>query len=143
VAAATTFAVGKPPAAPAGLLAVAASATQVNLTWTDKSSNETGFVIDRSANGGATWTRIQQTVANVVAYSDTTALANTSYMYRVRAISATGFSGAIADTVSTPASFAKSGKLAKTLAGAASQAAADAALADQVWLGTVGNRRVV
>src|SRR5262249_15888998 len=40
-----------PPAAPTGLTASAASSTRVNLTWTDKSGNETGFKIERSTNG--------------------------------------------------------------------------------------------
>src|SRR5207237_1362107 len=39
-----------PPAAPTGLVATAASQTTIRLTWTDNSSNETGFKIERSTN---------------------------------------------------------------------------------------------
>ena len=51
---ATTF--SNPPAAPFGLTATAASASQINLAWTDNSSDESGFKIERSGDGGANWT---------------------------------------------------------------------------------------
>ena len=48
------------PAAPTGLVAVAASATRVNLTWVDRSSNETGFRVLRCVGTKCTprpWSR--------------------------------------------------------------------------------------
>src|SRR5207302_9691012 len=39
------------PAAPSNLVAVAAGVSQINLTWTDNSNNETGFKVDRSSDG--------------------------------------------------------------------------------------------
>jgi autotransporter-associated beta strand protein len=39
-----------PPAAPGGLMATALSDTQISLAWTDNSTNETSFLIERSAN---------------------------------------------------------------------------------------------
>src|SRR5207244_7518035 len=39
------------PDAPSGLAAVAVAANQVNLSWTDNSSNETGFKIEQSLDG--------------------------------------------------------------------------------------------
>ncbi len=44
---------GAAPAAPTSLAAAGASATQVDLTWTEIAINETGFVVERSDNGGA------------------------------------------------------------------------------------------
>jgi PKD repeat protein len=77
--------------APSNLLATAISRSQINLTWTDNSTNEDGFKIERCA--GATCTNFSQiaTVAtNVKAYSNTGLKKNTSYRYRVRAFNAAG-----------------------------------------------------
>ena len=38
------------PAAPSGLTASAASSSQINLSWTDNSNNETGFKIDQATS---------------------------------------------------------------------------------------------
>ncbi len=48
-ASATTLALVLP-AAPSNLVATAFSASQINLTWTDNATNETGFTIQRSTN---------------------------------------------------------------------------------------------
>src|SRR4029077_20794534 len=45
------------PASPTTLGAVAASSSQINLSWTDNSSDETGFKIERSIDG-KTFTQI-------------------------------------------------------------------------------------
>ncbi|MCC6535929.1 MAG: fibronectin type III domain-containing protein, partial [Bryobacterales bacterium] len=83
---------GGGPSAPAGLSAVAASATQVNLSWTDTSSNETGFKVERSADGGG-FAQIATVSANVSTYADTSASGGVAYAYRVRASNASGDSG--------------------------------------------------
>jgi tripartite motif-containing protein 71 len=77
------------PAAPTNLVATAVSRSQVNLTWTDNSSNETGFKIERCK--GATCTNFTQIVTvgvNVTSYANTGLNANTTYRYRVRAYNA-------------------------------------------------------
>jgi predicted phage tail protein len=82
------------PAAPTNLVATAVSRSQVNLTWTDNSSNETGFKIERCK--GATCTNFTQIVTvgvNVTSYANTGLNANTTYRYRVRAYNASGNSG--------------------------------------------------
>lgn len=80
------------PAAPSGLTATATSASDIHLTWTDNSSNEDGFKIDRSADGSTGWTQVQQTVANAASCDDTGLSAGTSYYYRVCAYNAGGTS---------------------------------------------------
>src|ERR1043166_9319224 len=63
-----------PPAirAPIGLTATAVSATKINLAWTDSTTNETGFRVDRSS--GAACTNFAQVgtnlAANTVAFTD-------------------------------------------------------------------------
>jgi carboxypeptidase T len=79
------------PAAPGTLTATAASRTQINLTWKDLSSNETGFTIERCA--GASCTRFAQVALvgpNVTTYANTGLRTSTTFRYRVRAYNAVG-----------------------------------------------------
>ena len=48
VASATTL---PPPTAPGNLAAAAVSSSRIDLTWTDNSSNEQGFKVERSTDG--------------------------------------------------------------------------------------------
>jgi len=91
-ASATTFAAPPPlPAAPTALTATAISRTQINLAWTDNSSNESGFKIERCKNPNCTnFAQIAQVGANVATFTDTTVTKNTAYSYRVRAFNAAG-----------------------------------------------------
>jgi beta propeller repeat protein len=73
-------------AAPTTLVAKAANARQVNLTWVDKSTNETGFSIERRLGTTGSWAEVGTVGAGIKAYTDTTTDPNTSYGYRVRAI---------------------------------------------------------
>ncbi len=87
------------PAAPSALTATAISRSRIDLAWTDNSSNETGFQIERSRAGGA-FSLIATTAANATTYSDTTGLTpNKLFSYRVRAINAAG-SSAFSNTAS-------------------------------------------
>jgi len=76
------------PAAPTGLKVTAVSATSVQLTWTDKSSNETGFRIERSTPATG-WTLLA-TVAPDAASFTTTVELDTPSSFRVRANGAAG-----------------------------------------------------
>jgi len=91
-ASATTSAPPPPlPAAPSGLSATAASSTQINLSWTDNSGNESGFRIERCKNPNCTnFAQIAQVGAGVTTFADTTVNRNTAYNYRVRAFNAAG-----------------------------------------------------
>ncbi len=82
------------PSAPANLSANASSPSQVNLSWTDNSGNETGFYIERCVNLNCTnFAQIAQTASNITSHSITGLTAGVTYRYRVRAFNATGLSG--------------------------------------------------
>ena len=55
-----TVIAGSPPAAPFNLGAIAIGSTQVQVTWTDGSNNEAGFRLQRSTNGGTSWTLLAE-----------------------------------------------------------------------------------
>jgi parallel beta-helix repeat protein len=76
--------------APSGLAATAISSVRVDLSWTDNSSDETGFKIERKTGEGGTYAQIATRSANVTTYSNTGLTQNTIYYYRVRAYNASG-----------------------------------------------------
>ncbi|MCH6256115.1 fibronectin type III domain-containing protein [Puniceicoccaceae bacterium K14] len=88
-----TFGTASPPAAPSSLAANSISSSQIDLSWTDNSSDETGFEIDRKTGSGGTYSQIASLGANVSSYSDTGLSSSTNYFYRVRATNANGDSG--------------------------------------------------
>jgi hypothetical protein len=103
VANTTTPAAPLPPAAPGSLAASAASSVQINLTWADLSSDETGFKVERSLDGINGWTQIGTTLAGVTSYADGARTANTTYWYRVRATNTAGDSDySNIDSATTP-----------------------------------------
>lgn len=75
-----------PPSDPTNLAATPKSYTEVQLTWTDNSINETGFKIERSTDGFS-FTMIKVVGASITTYSDTGLVPNTSYYYRVKGYS--------------------------------------------------------
>ena len=79
------------PAAPSDLAATLLAGPQVNLTWTDNATDETGFVIERSDNGGA-FSVLANVAADVLSYEDMSVAAGNSYDYRVAAVNAGGAS---------------------------------------------------
>jgi hypothetical protein len=93
-ATAVTQAAPTVPTAPSNLVATAASRSQINLTWTDNSTNETGFKIERCRGSSCTnFSQITTVGANVTSYSNTGLSSNTAYRYRVRAYNTVGNSG--------------------------------------------------
>jgi hypothetical protein len=79
-----------PPAAPSNLIVTAASSTQINLTWTDNSNNETNFQIERSPDGTNGWTPLGTVGANVMSYANSSLTCGTTYYYRVQAFNTSG-----------------------------------------------------
>ena len=68
--------------APTGLSASSTNGTDVNLSWTDNSSNEDGFYIERSTDG-INFTQIDSVGTDVSTYTDPGLLSGT-YYYQVR-----------------------------------------------------------
>ena len=89
-----------PPTIPSGLNASASSSSQIDLSWTDNSSNETGFNVERL--NGNVWTVLTTLPANTTSYSDKGLAPATFYTYRVNAVNAAGPSGYIGNTAVTP-----------------------------------------
>jgi hypothetical protein len=69
---------------PTFLSASAASLTQINLSWTDNSDNETGFIIERRTSDSS-FSEVYRVGLNISYYRDTGLLPYTTYYYRVRA----------------------------------------------------------
>lgn len=89
------------PAAPDALIAVVGNGV-VNLTWADRSGNETAFVLERKTGSGS-FVTLTSRPANTTSYPDSTVAASTTYTYRVRAENATGASAfATSEPVTTP-----------------------------------------
>ncbi len=84
--------------APSNLGVKAISQSQINLSWTDNSSNEDGFKIERSPDGTSMWIQIDTIgtgagVGGVISYYDTGRSCGMTYYYRVRTYNAGGDSG--------------------------------------------------
>jgi hypothetical protein len=78
------------PAAPTSLTATAVSSSQINLAWSDQSSNETGFKIYRGTASGALSLIATVATPGLQAYSATGLAANTAYFFEVRAYNPSG-----------------------------------------------------
>ena len=81
------------PGAPGGLNAVKDGTnptSQINLTWADGSTDESGFKIERSLNGTSGWVQIATTASNIASYQDAGLSAGTTYYYRVCAYNQIG-----------------------------------------------------
>ena len=93
------------PAAPSNVTATPVSTSQVNLQWTDNSTNEEGFEVERCTGSGCSNFSLISTVGtNTTSFNNTGLSAGTTYTYRVRAYNSEGDS-AYSNTVAaaTPA----------------------------------------
>lgn len=79
------------PLAPSNLMVIAGrkSSLKMSLSWIDNSTNENGFVIERSLDS-LNWSIIDSTTANLTTYEDSSVLGNTKYHYKVAAFNANG-----------------------------------------------------
>ena len=78
------------PLAPTLSSATATSSSSIDLLWVDNSDNETGFRVERSANGSSGWGSVGSTGTNATNFSDTGLTASTEYFYRIVAFNAVG-----------------------------------------------------
>jgi hypothetical protein len=74
-----------PPADPTNLVATAVSGSQINLTWSDNATNEDGYLVEQSNDGGQTWNQIASLSVNSTGYQVTGLQLATNYSFRVRA----------------------------------------------------------
>jgi len=97
---------GTIPAPPSSLVAMPVSSTQINLTWSDNSSYETGYRIERKVGAGGLWSQIASLPANTTSFQHTGLLPDHLYYYQVRAFNSAGSSSysntAYAKTFPTP-----------------------------------------
>jgi hypothetical protein len=73
-----------PPTAPSNLAATSPASGRIDLTWSDNSTGETGFKIERSTDG-VNFTQIAKVGRGVTKYSNTGLTPGKFYWYRVRA----------------------------------------------------------
>jgi subtilisin len=92
---------------PSNLVASAVSPSQINLSWTDNSSFEGGFKIERW--NGSSYVQINTVGANVTTYADTGLASSTTYSYRVRAFNNAGDSAYSNEASATTLSSCPSG----------------------------------
>jgi hypothetical protein len=82
-----------PPEAPSGL-AVNAGTNSLNLSWTDISAVETGYIVERSEGDNLHFSILRGDLpANRTSYSDASAAVGVTYWYRVAARNELGASG--------------------------------------------------
>ena len=87
------------PTPPSNLAATEVSSSQINLSWTDNSTDESGFSIERKTGASGTYAVIGSVGSNVTTYSSKNLIQTTTYYYRVRAKSGSTYS-AYTDEVS-------------------------------------------
>ena len=80
---------GAVPTAPTSLTATLVSSTKVSLSWTDNSTDESGFKIERKTGSGS-YGLVGTTAANTTTYVDSTVSSNTTYTYRVYSYNSAG-----------------------------------------------------
>jgi len=81
-----------PPSVPTGLTATSTAPTSASLSWTDASTDETGFSVERSTTTGTGFSVLTTTAANATSYTDATTTEGTNYFYRIQSINAGGSS---------------------------------------------------
>jgi hypothetical protein len=91
---------GPPPAAPSDLAATTLSSSEVELSWSDNSSDETQFRVEAKAAGG-TWVRVATTGANSTGTVVGGLQSATEYAFRVQARRGTAGSPLSAEAVAT------------------------------------------
>ena len=77
------------PSSPENLIGSAVSSNKINLSWVDRSTNETGFKIERKLAGGA-FSIIGTTVSDVSTFKDSGLTPSTTYIYRVYSFNSAG-----------------------------------------------------
>jgi hypothetical protein len=91
-----------PPAAPSGLVVLPATSSSVAGSWTDQSTNEAGFRVQRSTDGGASWVTAVTAGIDTVSVTDQPLAAEQQVCYRVIAFNNRGDSPPSNTACTTP-----------------------------------------
>ena len=81
-----------PPAAPSNLTATAMRSTQIDLSWQDNASNETGFRVEFKSGAAGSWSQLTDLPADSTEFQNSGLTPNTTYHYRVLAYSNDAYS---------------------------------------------------
>ena len=87
------------PNPPKNLSGSVISSTQINLSWTDKSNNETGFKIERKTGTGS-YVIVGTIDSNLSTFTNTELVPNTTYTYRVSSFNTFGNSSTYSNEIS-------------------------------------------
>ena len=98
------------PAAPENLTGEVISTSAIDLIWTDRSTNETGFKIERKIGSG-TYSIVGTTANDITSFNDANLTSGTTYTYRVYSNNAVGNSLTYSNelTITTKSIINKSG----------------------------------
>ncbi len=102
--------------APTSLAITGTQPTQVSLSWIDNADNETGFSIERSADGVNGWTAVASVGQNTTAFNDNTVICEQNYYYRVQAIHTNGQTSPYSNTINAVTPLCKPTSLTAVLA---------------------------
>lgn len=81
------------PAAPSALVVANTYQTKIDLNWSDNADNESAYYVERSENGGASWSFVSKPLPpNSISFRDKDLTPNRTYHYRVRCQNAVGYS---------------------------------------------------
>ena len=81
------------PASPSNLTAFVQSESQILVRWTDNSTDEDGFIVERRKTSALQWGEIEQLSTNASEFTDTNLDSDCEYYYRVCAYNSYGRSG--------------------------------------------------
>jgi fibronectin type 3 domain-containing protein len=133
VASARTTSTAPTPIAPSNLASASPSSSQITLAWTDNSTNETGFRVERAPASAGPWTYIGATAAT--GYGDSGLAAGTPYYYRVQAYNTSGNSAYSNTTTATT----QGGTGVPAVPGNLTAASVSSSQINLVWADTSGN----
>jgi hypothetical protein len=96
-----------PAASPSGFTATAlpGDGTRITLAWNALDTASTGFLLERSANAGVTWTQVATYSGLASGHLDTGLTPGTAYLYRLRTYTS-GFSAPVTASATTPSAIA-------------------------------------